>query len=158
MNFLPFTASALAFLPDSLSGVFGLLGALGLYVLISWFVCVSAAFFKVERVHVSVGLLAIAASIISGTFLAVVCKSFLPEVASTFTPQGLFLITAAAGALVCSVPLVQYSWHISYSRSVMVMCGAVVIFISSLALFQTLLRAPEPLRDRLSVQILAAPR
>jgi hypothetical protein len=156
MNFISTMSSFDSALPPlELTGWGDVVGLLLLVLFCSWLICVSAAFCKVERVQLTVGLLAIGISMVAGVLLSAFVKTTLPEVALSLTPEGLFLLTTAAGALVCSVPLVQLTWHISYSRGVMVLCGAVVIFFASLATYHSLLHSPRTLPERLSIRILS---
>ena len=145
-------------LPDTLPGMAELFGTLGLYVFFSWLVCVSAAFCRVERVHLTVGLLAIGLSVVMGNLLSRICELYLPHVATAFTPQGLLLVSMAAASLLCFVPLVQMSWHVSYSRGILVLGGAVMIFLTTFAVFHSLVHSPDTLPDRLSVRIFSDQR
>ena len=153
MSFSPSQSLAIVF-PEVVSGgAAGLFAAIGLYVLISWLVCVSAAFFRVKEVQFSVGLISIGACMLTAFGLTGLCRTILPDVAASFTTSGLFLITAIAGAMICSVPLVQYFWNLTYSRGLFIIGGALAILMVCLVVFHLLLYPVESLPARFAVPL-----
>lgn len=139
--------------PDDLSGFTGVLAIAGVLCLFSWLICVAAAFCKVKDVQFTVGFLATGTAMLIAFLLTGLCRTFLPEVASSFTPSGLFLIAAVASSLVCSVPLIQYFWNLSYCRGLAIVGGAVGILVASLVMFHLMLHPAETLPARLSIPL-----
>ena len=140
-------------LPEDISGISGLLAILGLYVLLSWLVCVTAAFFKVREVHFGVGYFAMGASLLMAFLLMGLCKSLFPDLAASFTPSGLFMVSAVSGAFVCSVPLVQYYWNLSYRRGLMIICSAVGALIMTLVMLHMFFYPAESLPARFAAPL-----
>lgn len=120
------------------------------YLLLSWLVCVMAAFLKVKEVQYYVGLIAMGLTILMALVLGGLCRNLLPDLASSLTPGGLFLFGAVVGVLVCSVPVIQYSWNVSYSRGLAcVVCG-ILLLVGVVVVFQILTDPSESIQARFS--------
>ncbi len=120
------------------------------YLILSWLICIMAAFLKVKEVRYYVGLVSMGLTILMALVLGGLCRNFLPDLAASFTPRGLFLFGALAGVLVCSVPVIQYFWNISYSRGLAcVVCG-VLVLAGAVFVIQLLADNNEPIRAKLS--------
>ncbi|MDF3128506.1 hypothetical protein P0Y35_04800 [Kiritimatiellaeota bacterium B1221] len=120
------------------------------YLVLSWLICIMAAFLKVKEVRYYVGLVSMGLTILMALVLGGLCRNFLPDLAASFTPRGLFLFGAFAGVLVCSVPVIQYFWNVSYSRGLAcVVCG-VLVLVGAVLVVQLLADSNEPIRARLS--------
>ena len=107
----------------------GLMLIFGLFILVSWLLCFAAAFAHVREVKFTTGVIAMSAA----TFFTVVfmglTRTFLPDLAASFTDGGLFLVCATMGSLLGAVPLVQYFWDLNYLKSVSVVTGAFAILL-----------------------------
>jgi len=124
-----------------------------LYLFLSWLVCVAAAFLKVKDVRYYVGLISMGATLLLALLLGGISKDVFPALAATLTPGGLFLFSALVGVLVCSAPVLQFIWDISYWRGVACILGAIVILAGALIAFHFLANPSEPLQARLSVPL-----
>jgi len=140
-------------LPEGLTGLAGVVLILGIYVFMSWMICVTAAFWRVREVQFGVGLLAMGVSLLGAFLLVGLCRSLMPDVAASFTPGGLFLISAVASALVLSVPLIQYFWSLSYIRGLGIVGGAVALLVSGLVVVHLFLYPVETLPARFSMPL-----
>lgn len=140
-------------LPEDASGVTGLLAVVGIYLFLSWLVCVAAAFCNVREVQYRVGLLAMGASMLTAFLLVGLCRTFVPDLAASFTPSGLFLLAGVSSALACSVPVVQYFWNLSYKRGLTIVGGAVAIFLMMLVGMHLLLYPAKTLPARFEIPL-----
>lgn len=123
------------------------------YLIVSWLVCVVAAFFQVREVKYYVGLISMGLTLLTALLLGGLCRNLLPGLASSFTPGGLFLFSALIGLLVCSVPVVQYFWSISYWRGLACVVGGIFILAGAVLLFQVLAHPNDSIPARLSVPL-----
>ncbi|WFB37410.1 hypothetical protein P3T73_06510 [Kiritimatiellota bacterium B12222] len=123
------------------------------YLVLSWLVCVSGAFLKVRETQFYVGLVSMGLTLVVALMLGGLCRNFLPELAASFTPSGLFIFSIMVGLLVCSVPLIQFFWNISYWRGLAcVLCG-VGVLATGLVAFQMFAHPVEQLPARLAIPL-----
>ncbi|MGA0333890.1 MAG: hypothetical protein ACO3N7_03795 [Kiritimatiellia bacterium] len=123
------------------------------YLLLSWLICVVAAFFKVKEVQYYVGLISMGLTLLVALVLGGLCRNFLPELAAFFTPSGLFLFGALAGLLVCAVPVIQYFWDISYWHSLACVVGGILILAGAIVVFQIMAHPGEITPARFAVPL-----
>ena len=123
------------------------------YLLLSWLVCVVAAFCNVKEVQYYVGLISMGITLLASLLLGGLCRNFLPDLASSFTPGGLFFFGAVAGLLVFSAPMIQYFWEISYWHSLACVVGGVVILVGVYFIFQILANPGEITAARFAVPL-----
>ena len=123
------------------------------YLLLSWFVCVAAAFLKVKEVQYYIGLISMGLTLMIALVLGGLFRNFLPDLANSFTPGGLFLLSSVVGILVCSVPVIQYSWNISFWRGLACVVVGICVLFGAVILFQVLAHPNEPIPARLSVPL-----
>jgi hypothetical protein len=124
-----------------------------LYFVLSWLVCVAAAFAKVKEVKYYVGLISMGVTLLVALVLGGLCRNFYPDLAASFTPGGLFLFSLLVGLLVCSVPLIQYFWDVSYLHAVACVVGGIIILSVAQLAFQLIAHPVEQLPARLSVPL-----
>jgi len=124
-----------------------------LYLLMSWMICIAAAFCKVKEVTYSAGLIAMGLSLMVAFVIGGLFRNYYPDLAASFTPAGLFSFSLLVGLLVCCVPLVQFFWDISYWRGMACVVGGIAILLVAYVGFQVIVRPPEQLPARLSVPL-----
>jgi hypothetical protein len=124
-----------------------------LYFILSWLVCVAGAFAKVKEVQFYVGLISMGVTLLVALVIGGLCRNFSPDLAASFTPGGLFLFSLVVGLLVCSVPLIQYFWDISYWHGLACVVGGICIMAAGLLVFQLLAHPVDQLPARLSVPL-----
>jgi hypothetical protein len=124
-----------------------------LYFTASWLVCVAGAFCKVRETQFYVGLLSVGMGLVVSFLLAGICRFYLPDLASSFTPWGLMIFSMLISALVFSVPLVQCFWQISYPRALMTLAGGYFLFLAVMLAVQVYMQPDVSLPARLKIPI-----
>lgn len=140
-------------LPAGATGVASLMLVFGLFILLSWFLCIAGAFANVREVKFTVGVIAMGSSLFLTFVFMGLCRTLLPDLAASFTPSGLFMVCGIMGSLLCAVPLVQYFWELSYLRSFSVVAGAVAIMITGYVAINAMMYPVDTLPARLAVPL-----
>ena len=138
---------------SEMMGLNGFAMVLVTYMVLSWLICVVAAFCKVKEVQLYVGMIAMGLTLVVALTLGGLCRNFYPQLAASFTPSGLFLFSALVGILVCSVPAVQYFWQVPYWKGLFCVLGGVMILSVVYITFQVLAHPVEQLPARLAVPL-----
>lgn len=140
----------------SQSEIFGMDGIaveLVTYLILSWLICVIAAYLKVKEVQLYVGMIAMGLTLVVALSLGGLCRNLYPELAASFTPSGLFLFSGLVGILVCSAPVIQYFWQVPYWKGLTCVLGGIVILAALYITFQVLAHPMEQLPARLAVPL-----
>jgi len=109
------------------------LGSVGIavifYLLAAGLICFFAAFCKVREPKIVACLLALAGALVLTLLISGGLRFFLPDLASSFTPTGLWLFSSLFGLFVVAVPVLQAMWNTSYLQGLACMVGGLFLFL-----------------------------
>lgn len=109
------------------------LGSVGvaiiLYLIAAGMICFFAAFCKVREPKLVSCMLALGGGFLLTLLVSGGIRSMLPDLASSFTPTGLWLFSSLFGLFVVAVPVIQALWNTSYLQGLACVAGGLFLFL-----------------------------
>ncbi len=109
------------------------LGSVGVavvfFLMAAGMICFFAAFCKVRDPKLVACLVALGGALVLTLMVSAGLRYFLPDLASSFTPTGLWLFSSLFGLFVVAVPILQALWNTSYLQGLACLAGGLFLFL-----------------------------